>query len=104
VRTTSLYSYLQGSISCLSVTAPAGIEAGERMLAARFSNATSLVSADNKTVTGDVAGTLTGDAIVFAVNWKEEFSSVTAWCGLVLSESDVPAICDPRWSISLRAQ
>ncbi len=52
----------------------------------------SAVSASGSSARGTLSGTLAGDAIAFVVNWKEEFASVTAWSGLVLSDGDTPAI------------
>lgn len=53
---------------------------------------TSAVSADRQAVKGKLTGTLVGDAIAFIVNWKDNFSSVTAWSGLVLGHDDVEYI------------
>lgn len=53
---------------------------------------TSAVSAEGKSAKGALSGTIAGDAIAFLVNWKEEFSSVTAWSGLVLSNGKTTAI------------
>jgi hypothetical protein len=53
---------------------------------------TSAVSEDSNKVTGELTGTLAGDAIAFTVNWSSQYSSVTAWSGLVLSSGEDLAI------------
>jgi|SRR5579875_1300978 len=57
-----------------------------------FGSYTSLVSADGKTVSGRVSGTIAGDSIAFTVNWKADFSSVTAWSGIVMGSEEGSAI------------
>lgn len=53
---------------------------------------TSAVSTDGQAIEAAVRGTLVGDAIAFLVNWKDNFSSVTAWTGLILGHADVQVI------------
>jgi hypothetical protein len=73
-------------------------ELGSTMLVEQFDGTnftgtyTSAVSAAGKSATGTLSGTIAGDAISFLVNWREEFASVTAWAGLVLSDGESPAI------------
>jgi hypothetical protein len=53
---------------------------------------TSAVSANGQSAKGTLSGTVAGDAVAFLVNWKQQFSSVTAWSGLVLGDAATPAI------------
>jgi hypothetical protein len=52
----------------------------------------SAVSADGKLARGTLSGTVTKNAIAFLFNWKNQFVSVTAWSGLVLSDGEALAI------------
>ena len=52
----------------------------------------SAVSENGSSVRGELTGTLAGDAIAFLVNWRSQYSSVTAWSGLVMSSGEVQAI------------
>lgn len=47
---------------------------------------TSAVSGGSGSTTGTLAGTVNGDAIGFTVNWAPNYSAVTSWNGLVLSD------------------
>jgi Avidin family len=46
----------------------------------------SSVSDGQGPVHGTLAGTVSGDAVAFAVNWAPTYSSVTGWNGLLLSD------------------
>jgi Avidin family len=52
---------------------------------------TSLVSANGQSAKGALFGSIAGDAIAFLVNWKDEFTSLTAWFGLVPGDENRPA-------------
>jgi hypothetical protein len=47
---------------------------------------TSAVSSNSTPATGQLAGTLSGSALGFTVNWASPFSSVTSWNGLLLTD------------------
>jgi len=53
---------------------------------------TSAVSSESTPSTGKLAGTLSGIALGFTVNWTPPFSSVTSWSGLLLTDGNSLAI------------
>lgn len=53
---------------------------------------TSAVSSNSTSATGKLAGTLSGIALGFTVNWATPFSSVTSWSGLLLTNGSLLAI------------
>lgn len=53
---------------------------------------TSQVSSGPNPATGTLAGTVSGSALGFTVNWAPGFSSVTSWNGILLSDGNELAI------------
>jgi hypothetical protein len=53
---------------------------------------TSAVSSESNPATGKLAGTLSGSALGFTVNWDTPFSSITSWSGLLLTDGNALAI------------
>lgn len=85
---------LKGSAAAPSLLGVWENELGSTMTITSFDGTTftgtytSPVSSGPSPATGKLAGTLSGIALGFTVNWGPNFSSVTSWSGLLLTDGN----------------